>query len=178
MLAEARWEVQTFVALALYAGQRTADVVAMRLQDIDKDRIAVKQSKTGKRLQIPIHRDLAPTIKKCRERGSIYLVPGEKGRKHSTDSWRALWGRELEKDAFQRILDYNREREEAERFGIVPHGLRKNAVVALDEVGCTTSEIQSITGQSRQMVEHYLRGRDQERAAASAMRKWETGETR
>lgn len=37
----------------------------------------------------------------------------------------------------------------------VPHGLRKNAVNALLEAGCTIAEVASITGQTFQVVEHY-----------------------
>lgn len=35
------------------------------------------------------------------------------------------------------------------------HGLRKNAVNALLEAGCTIAEVASITGQTFQVVEHY-----------------------
>lgn len=37
----------------------------------------------------------------------------------------------------------------------VPHGLRKNAVNALLEAGCTIAEVSAITGQTHQVVEHY-----------------------
>jgi hypothetical protein len=42
-------------------------------------------------------------------------------------------------------------------YKVVPHGLRKNAVNTLLEVGCTVAEVSSITGQSLQMVEHYAK---------------------
>ena len=41
--------------------------------------------------------------------------------------------------------------------GLVFHGLRKSAVVTLLEAGCTDAEVSAITGQTRQMVEHYAR---------------------
>jgi hypothetical protein len=41
--------------------------------------------------------------------------------------------------------------------GLVFHGLRKSAVVFLLETGCTDAEVSAITGQSRQMAEHYRR---------------------
>ena len=52
--------------------------------------------------------------------------------------------------------------------GLVFHGLRKSAVVMLLEVGCTTAEVQAITGQSMQMVEHYAKQVSQKKLAASA----------
>ena len=46
---------------------------------------------------------------------------------------------------------------------LVFHGLRKSAVVMLLEGGCTTAEVQAITGQSMQMVEHYAKKVSQKR---------------
>ena len=57
--------------------------------------------------------------------------------------------------------------------GLVFHGLRKSAVVTLLEAGCTDAEVAAITGQSRQMVEHYSRQVNQRKLAASAILKWE-----
>lgn len=57
--------------------------------------------------------------------------------------------------------------------GLVFHGLRKSSVVTLLEAGCTDAEVASITGQSRQMVEHYGRQVNQRKLAASAILKWE-----
>ena len=55
----------------------------------------------------------------------------------------------------------------------VPHGLRKNAVCALLEAGCTVNEVSSITGQTAQIVEHYAREVNQLKLAEEAIRKWE-----
>ena len=54
------------------------------------------------------------------------------------------------------------------------HGLRKSAVVFLLEAGCTDAEVAAITGQSRQMIEHYSRQVNQKKLAARAILKWET----
>ena len=50
---------------------------------------------------------------------------------------------------------------------------RKSAVATLLEAGCTTAEVQAITGQSMQMVEHYAKQVNQKKLAASAILKWE-----
>jgi hypothetical protein len=55
----------------------------------------------------------------------------------------------------------------------VPHGLRKNAVNALLEAGCSAAEAASISGQSLQMVEHYAKQRAQARLADAAVLKWQ-----
>lgn len=57
--------------------------------------------------------------------------------------------------------------------GLVFHGLRKSAVVFLLEDGSTTAEVQAITGQSQQMVEHYARQVNQRKLATAAVLKWE-----
>jgi len=56
------------------------------------------------------------------------------------------------------------------------HGLRKSAVVFLLEAGCTDAQVCAITGQSREMVEHYAKQVNQRRLAAAAILKWETAE--
>ena len=56
--------------------------------------------------------------------------------------------------------------------GISMHGLRKLAVDALLEAGCSVAEAAAIVGMSMGMVEHYGRKRDQALLADRAMRKW------
>lgn len=162
----ARWEVRTFVALGLYTGQRSADILNMKLSDITGDMIAVKQSKTSKKLNIPLHRDLKPVIAECRARGFIYMVPGPKGDPLDTNRWRALWGREINRDVLKKIGNGRL---------VKPHGLRKSAVCRLAEAGCTDNEIASVTGQSMPMVAHYKKLYDQEKVARRAVKKWEDG---
>ncbi|PPD28690.1 MAG: hypothetical protein CTY20_09140 [Hyphomicrobium sp.] len=54
------------------------------------------------------------------------------------------------------------------------HGLRKSAVVFLLEAGCSDAETAAITGQSRDMVEHYAKHVNQKRLTALAILKWES----
>lgn len=57
---------------------------------------------------------------------------------------------------------------------LVFHGLRKSAVVMLLlEAGCTDAEVAAITGQSRQMVEHYSIMVNQRKLARAAILKWQ-----
>jgi hypothetical protein len=59
---------------------------------------------------------------------------------------------------------------------LVFQGLRKSAVVFLLEAGCTEAETAAITGQSRDMVEHYAKQVNQKRFAAAAILKWEAAD--
>lgn len=55
----------------------------------------------------------------------------------------------------------------------VPHGLRKNAVIALLEAGCSVAEAASVSGQSFAMVEYYAKQRDQKILSSAAVLKWQ-----
>jgi hypothetical protein len=59
---------------------------------------------------------------------------------------------------------------------LVIHGLRKSAVVFLLEAGCTDADVSAITGQSREMAEHYAKQVNHRRLAAAAILKWEAAE--
>jgi hypothetical protein len=63
----------------------------------------------------------------------------------------------------------------AKRLGIKKpsplHALRKNAVMHLIEAGLSVEEIRAITGQSRQMIEHYGQAYNREKVVDAAVRK-------
>ncbi|MEJ2125690.1 MAG: hypothetical protein P8Y47_13055, partial [Alphaproteobacteria bacterium] len=56
---------------------------------------------------------------------------------------------------------------------LVFHGLRKSAVCMLLESGCTDGEVAAITGQSREMIQHYSIMVNQRRFKRSAILRWE-----
>jgi integrase len=149
-------------ALALYTGQRQRDDLAMQWTDYTNGNISVRQSKTGKRLLIPAHTALKTLLAEIPRRSTAILT-NTKGRPWTQDGFRASLTKELNRSEMAPL----RER------GLVFHGLRKSAVVFLLEAGCTDAEVCAITGQSRQMVEHYARQVNQKRLAAAAVLKWE-----
>ncbi len=139
------------VALLYFTGQRIGDVCKMRWTDIDDGAIRVVQQKTGKALHIEIHSRLAAILAEtpkslttivCKPNGTPYTATA------------------LRKAIQKHVGAY------------VPHGLRKNAVNALLEAGCSTGEVSSITGQTMQVVEHYAANRDNRKMAKKAMGKW------
>ena len=147
-------------ALALYSGQRQADNLAMMWSDCASEVISVVQEKTGKKLRIPMHRDLKGVLSEIPKR-SLTVLSNSAGKPWTSDGFRASWGKQLRRIEMQPLK------------GLVYHGLRKSAVVFLLEAGCTGAEVAAITGQSMQMVEHYGRMVSQERLAAAAILKWE-----
>jgi integrase len=144
-------------ALALYSGQRQGDALAMKWSDVRDGFMSVMQEKTGCHVAVPVHRDLAPILGAIPKR-SVFILTNSLGTPWTKDGFRTSWGKMTTKLA----LD-----------GLVFHGLRKSAVVTLLEAGCTDAEVSAITGQSRQMVEHYGRQVNQRKLAASAILKWE-----
>ncbi len=147
-------------ALALYSGQRQADCLSMLWADVADGTISVVQSKTGKKLRIPMHRDLKSVLQDVPKR-SLTILSNTRMKPWTVDGFRTSWGKELDRPVMQPLM------------GLVFHGLRKSAVVFLLEAGCTDAEVSAITGQSRQMVEHYARQVNQDKLAAAAVLKWE-----
>ncbi len=156
--APAMWQA---AALALYTGQRCGDVLKMKWRDVDRGEIAVTQAKTGKQVWIPVHRDLADLLAAI-DRRSIFILTNSKGVPWS-GGFQSSWNKQMKKPVMQALRDQR----------LVFHGLRKSAVVFLLEAGCTDAQVSAITGQTRQMVEHYSLMVNQRRLAREAILKWE-----
>ena len=158
-------ELWRIAAIALYTGQRQADVLKMRWSDIKDGRIQVVQQKSGRRrttVWVPVHRDLQRILDQMPRR-SLLLVTTKRGKPFTPDGFRAVLADQM---ACLDLLGN-------ECDGLTFHRLRKSSVYFLLEAGCTTGEVSAITGQSLQTVERYARMMDRGSMAASAMLKWE-----
>ncbi len=111
---------------------------------------------------IPAHQKLLAVLDGI-ERTSVQILDNTRGVPWKPDGFRSSWQK-----ALSGPLAAIRE------AGLVFHGLRKSAVVTLLEAGCTDAEVAAITGQSRQMIEHYSRQVNQKKLAAAAILKWES----
>ena len=159
--------VRLLTHLLYYTAQRLRDVLALTWSDVAGDRLVVVQDKTDKRLSMPLHDNLKHELRQTPKRALLIAVD-QKGRPFTPNRARQV------------LQDF------AATMGVkvVPHGLRKNAVIALLEYGCSVAETASISGQSLQMVEHYSKERNQARLADAAILRWEqkanmqTGENR
>lgn len=144
------------IALLYYTGQRIGDAVRLRWNWIINGRLKFTQEKTGKAMDIPIHRELAAELDRTPTRGLTILASYE--------------GKAMTPQVIRReIKAFGAQHGEA----VVPHGLRKNAVIALLEAGCSHAQVQSVTGQSLQMVEHYAKQVSQSRLGTAAILQWE-----
>jgi len=144
------------VALLYYTAQRIGDCCNIRWDDVTDGELRVVQQKTKKELFIPLHSELEAILAETPRAGDTIMV-GPKGKKAKDQTIRG-WIKAFGAD---RGLD------------LVPHGLRKNAVNALLEAGCSTGEVSAISGQTLGMVEHYARRRNSRRMGKSAVAKWE-----
>lgn len=148
-------------ALALYTGQRRADVVAMTRSHIDRGKaIRVRQSKGQGEIEvwIPLH----PTL-----RIELAHVPADQPRLLTTS----------ESTGFDPIYFGAWFADAIEAAGLpedcVLHGLRKAAARSLAEAGCTDSQIMAITGHTTSaMVRHYTKAAEKQRMATAAIKKW------
>lgn len=144
------------VAMLYYTAQRIGDVCRMRWSDIRSGCVTLTQQKTGLSLTVPIHRDLAALLDETPKTG-LAILQKPTGGPWTPDSLRKhlqAWAR-------------------AQGAEIVPHGLRKNAVNALLEAGCSSAETAAITGQTLGIVEHYAKRRDRGVLGSAAVLKWE-----
>lgn len=145
-------EVQLPVALLYFTGQRIGDVVKMRWNDVEDRGIRVYAQKTKSRLWISLSSELAALLDAAPKVATTILTNA--------------WGRPFTAAALRhRLQAWAKER----GHKVVPHGLRKNAVAALLEAGCSIAEVSAITAHSLAMVEHYSKGRDQRRIGRAAI---------
>lgn len=145
-------QVRLAVHLLYFTGQRIGDVMAMRWGNIRGDHIFVKQMKTGKIVEPPLIAELQVELNRTPRKGLTIITDLKEGQIR----------RKLQ--AFTRKLGVE----------TVPHGLRKNAVNALLEAGCTIAEVSAITGQTHQVVEHYAAKVNRRKLGKAAILKLDT----
>lgn len=145
------------VHLLYFTGQRIGDVCKMRWSDIRDGDIRVVQEKTGKELWVPMLSELRDELERTPKRGLTILTNQD--------------GNPMGPQVIRRELKAHGSNMGVE---VVPHGLRKNAVISLLEAGCSVAEVSAITGQTYQMVEYYAAQISRRRLGKAAILKLET----
>lgn len=157
--AAPRW--RRAVNVLLHTGLRLSDAIQVRRGDIKDGLLRWREEKTDTPVVIPIHSDLAAELELPMEVESVYLIASVTGKPF-----------ELASSINHGIV------REFKRLGIdnppPPHGLRKNAVMRLLQAGCETEDVRAVTGQSREMIDHYGKQYDRERRARAAILKLES----
>jgi integrase len=146
---------RTAFALLLFTGQRASDVKNMGWTDVVDAAIHVVQQKTGEKLRIPMHTELARALEAWPRRAAKLLTTSF--RKEFTD-----------KGFSNFMADKIGEAKLPDRC--VTHGLRKAAARRLAEAGCSAKEIAAITGhRTLSEIERYTRAAEQSKLAIAAI---------
>jgi integrase len=157
----ARPHVRRAMLVLLYTGLRCSDALQLKRGAIDNGAIAITTQKAKTDVVIPLHSELKEELATPLPVESIYLICGARGKALGRHALLAMFRREFD------ALGVPRNQQPT------THGLRKNAVSALVEAGCSPREIQAVTGQSLPIIEHYAREYDRKQLAASAIHKLE-----
>lgn len=133
-------ELQAALILALHTGQRQGDLLRLSWADYDGMRLALRQRKTGVRLEIPCTAALKRMLENMPRRSPLILTTPT-GRGWTEYHFRHSWAAAAKKAAIK---------------GLHFHDLRGTAVTMLSEAGCTPQEIAAITGHSLKYVGQIL----------------------
>ncbi|SNX71756.1 site-specific recombinase XerD [Cereibacter ovatus] len=148
--------------LAIWTGQRQADILKLTWSAYDGQVIRLKQSKTGRHMVIPVARQLREALEAAKaRRKTLTICETSRGQPWTSDGFKTSFGKA---QAAAGIED------------VTFHDLRGTAVTLLALAGCSVPEIAALTGHSLKDAEailsrHYL-GRDR-RLGESAMAKLE-----
>jgi integrase len=148
--------------LALWTGQRQGDLLRLPWSAYDGKCIRLRQSKTGRRVTIPVGSRLKVALDAAAKvKTGPIILHSAAGRPWTSASFKSAWGRTCIEIGIT---------------GVTFHDLRGTAVTRLALAGCSVIEIAAITGHSLHEVHHVLDAhylhRDQE-LAESAIRKLE-----
>lgn len=168
---KARLDIQLPVYSALFTGQRKVDVLKMQRPADAAAEMPLVAQKTNELVPVQIHSEYRALITAAAPK----LIPGQvialrdtpqllhlraDGKPWSYEGFKTAWGRQLDRDDFKRFREAR----------LVFHGLRKNAVNMLLEVGCSEARVAAIVGMSEAMVHHYSLKVDKFRLARGAMK--------
>ena len=130
--------------LAYYTAQRQTDIFDMKWKQIDSELqyISITQSKTGAKVQIPLLKlNRLRTVLLENKKNDEYVVVDQFDNKPYGHRIR------LFADRFDEVRKLSGVRKE-----LLFRDLRRTAILALDEAGCSPSEISSVSGHSRSSI--------------------------
>jgi integrase len=162
LLAVAPRTIRLAFMLAMWTGQRQADILTLPWSVYDGATIKVRQRKGKARIAIPVSEALKAELEEAAKNKTGPLIATNTfGLPWTSDGFRTSWGKTLAKAGIK---------------GLTFHDIRGTAVTRLALAGATVPEIASVTGHSLRDVQsildaHYLH-RDPE-LAKTAIKKLE-----
>lgn len=150
--------MQTAYHLGTGTGQRIGDLCLMEWGHYDGEYIAVLQEKTRERVWIYCPAELRSYLNRLPKSGKFILA------KNLTQP--------LGYNAIEKLFRAVRTKAGKNLAGLVMHGWRHTAAVALAEAGCSDAGIQSVTGhRTTAMVQKYRRQAQQRRLGKQAQKR-------
>jgi integrase len=153
--------LQRALVLALETGQRQGDLLVLPWNAYDGEWIRLRQSKTGRKVNVPVTRCLRAVLENT-PRISTVILTNSQGRRWLQRSFQNAWIKASRK------------------AGIVDrtfHDLRGTAVTRLADADCTVQQVACITGHSYRdaaaILDHYTARTD--KIAIAAIAKLERG---
>jgi integrase len=135
-MAVASEPLQRALVLAHETGQRQGDLLRLGWSAYDGTWIRLRQSKTGRRVSIPVTRRLRAVLENSKRTATVILT-NKRGTAWTANAFDKAWRKACRK---------------ANITGLTFHDLRGTAVTRLAEAECSAAEIASITGHSMRDV--------------------------
>jgi integrase len=156
---EARFPIGTRERLALallLTGQRRADIVRMGAQHVRDGFITVRQSKTGKPVEVPL--SISAGLAEILPRNNLTFLVTQYGKPYTPAGFTNWFKNAVRRAGLPATASV--------------HGLRYATALRMAEAGCTAHEIMAITGHaSLREAERYTRKANQKKLATSAAEK-------
>lgn len=165
MLAEAKGELRTLVAVCLYTGLRLGDACRLKWEDVRDGAVFVVTAKRGRRVAVPLHPKLADVLAKLKGRRRGFVMPGM-ARKYGNGGSRASNVSKEVKRLMERcgiktsVAVGPRKGAKGEKKRMRPdagaHSLRHTFVTRAVEAGVPPHVVQAVVGHSSAaMTEYY-----------------------
>ena len=144
------------IALAMFAGFRKGDVLAVTKAAIRNGIIHVQTGKRGVAVAVPIHPTLAEALAAAPPNASVTVAANSRGK---------TWTESGYNSSFRKFIN-RLEREKKVGSGLTMHGLRHTLGTRLREAGAELDDIRRLLGQkSLSMAQHYSEMADRSEAA-------------
>lgn len=155
--------LQVAFALGQYVGLREGDMCRLPLSAVANDYIELRQSKNGKEIKVPIHRDLKQFLEAAKNRTNkkaLTVVVGLRGLPYTEAGFRAMFFRDIRKLEAEGLIGK----------GLTFHGLRHTVGTNLADAGASDAVIQAILGHTTpNQAREYRRNADQKKGARRAV---------
>jgi integrase len=169
VLEVSSWALKVPIALAMFAGLREGDALAIQCSAYDGSKLDFITGKTGQRICWPASSALKEVLDGAPKHQASTLAANSHGRTWTESGFRASW----------RTLRIKLEQQGKVQPGLTIHGLRHTVATILREEGFDERTIADALGQKTEsMARHYARDADLSRKMATVAERLHEAENR